>query len=116
MPAMIDVVAVLNFPAAFNALTVIRYDLPLTRVGMVQVRAAEPTTGQERIGTPGEDALTTYPEIAAPPVKEGATHDTTTALLRGEPATDRDGDGFTAVTVSDCGTPLACCQFAVALA
>ena len=44
-------------------------------------------------------AVTLYSLIGAPPVDDGATHDTTTDLLRGEPDTDRATDGAVAVTV-----------------
>ena len=100
----------------FVALTVNVYDTPLVKfltsqvsgfAGVVRVHEhdlnTEPTFG---------DAVTLYSLIAAPPVDDGATHDTSTDLLRGEPATDRATDGTTADTVTCCACPTAAAQIA----
>ena len=58
-------------PEAFVAVTVNVYEVPLVRPVTVQ-----PVVAVEHVKEPG-DEVTVYDEIAAPPVLDGALHDTT---------------------------------------
>ena len=59
-------------PEAFEAFTLNRYEVPFTR----PVTVHEVSIVVEQLNPPGNE-VTTYPAIAAPPLLEGAVHDTT---------------------------------------
>jgi hypothetical protein len=59
-------------PFEFVAVTVNVYDVPLVRLGTVQLVAVVVV----QVFAPGED-VTVYPVIVVPPVFDGAVHETT---------------------------------------